>query len=442
MDELKKKLDALLGEMRTVHEKAKAEDRALTEDEQKAWDAASAKVDAVKAEIKRVQALGEVEAASAALPVAGQNRMVPGGEVAVEPERKSEPVIKRYGSLKNFTDERQAYRFGRWMSAAMGSEKSQQYCRDQGLELRVHTEGLNSGGGYLVPDEFDNALIDLRERYGVFRRNARIVPMASDTKSRKTRLTGLTTYWVGENEAITASDKSWGNVSLTAHKLGVLSYYTVELNEDAMASIGDDLAGEIAYAFALKEDECGFNGDGTQATYAGIRGVVNKLTTQGAGVNVIAASSGSDDDWAEIEMKDFSKLVGALQEFADGPGAKWYCSKAFFGTVMQNLAYAAGGNTTENIAGRGVRTFMGYPVEVTQVLPKEADTAEIVCLFGNLSLAADFGDRRQTTIAFDSSVGFTTDTIAIKGTERFDINVHSIGTTTVGGPVAAMLTAS
>jgi HK97 family phage major capsid protein len=41
------------------------------------------------------------------------------------------------------------------------------------------TEGVNEAGGFLVPEEFGNDLIDLREIYGVFRRNAKMVPMAS-----------------------------------------------------------------------------------------------------------------------------------------------------------------------------------------------------------------------------------------------------------------------
>ncbi len=69
---------------------------------------------------------------------------------------------------------------------------------------------------------------------------------------------------------------------LTAKKLMVLTKYSNELNEDAVLNIGDDLAGEIAYAFALKEDQCGFLGDGT-STYGGITGVTTALLNVFAG---------------------------------------------------------------------------------------------------------------------------------------------------------------
>jgi HK97 family phage major capsid protein len=58
-------------------------------------------------------------------------------------------------------------------------------CTENGIAMtRAMSEGVNESGGFLVPEEFGNDLIDLREIYGVFRRNAKMVPMSSDTRSR------------------------------------------------------------------------------------------------------------------------------------------------------------------------------------------------------------------------------------------------------------------
>ena len=60
-------------------------------------------------------------------------------------------------------------------------------------------------------------------------------------------------------------------------------------------------------------------------------------------------------------------------------------------------------------------------------------------LFGDLTLAASFGDRRQTTIQISehATVGggsvFEQDELAVRGTERFDINVHDTGITGASG---------
>ena len=57
---------------------------------------------------------------------------------------------------------------------------------------------------------------------------------------------------------------------MVAKKLAALTLWSSELNEDAMISIGDDLAGEIAYAFSQKEDGRGSE-EGERMTECGDR---------------------------------------------------------------------------------------------------------------------------------------------------------------------------
>jgi hypothetical protein len=51
--------------------------------------------------------------------------------------------------------------------------------------------------------------------------------------------------------------------------------------------------------------------------------------------------------------------------------------------------------------------------------------------------AADFGDRRQTTISISDQRYWDADQVGIRGTERFDINNHDVGDGTNAGPVVA-----
>jgi len=392
-------------------------------------------------------------------------------------------TVKRYSSLKNFTgpsaDER-AYRFGMFCLGVYGKKQGIDFCLKQGIPLidasgeslsdvqtKTQRENVNTSSGFLVPDEFQNDLIDLREKFGVFRQNAKIVPMASDTRSDPRRVNGVTAYFVGESTAATLSDKQWDRVRLTAKKLMVLTKYSNELNEDAVLNIGDDLAGEIAYAFALKEDQCGFIGDGTSG-YGGIVGVTNKLlqvdptgTNNPANVMGLVVSSGTGyaTNYNSIVLSDFNKVVATLPEYADVPGeAKWYCSKFFWGAVMQKLAVAAGGNRVTQIEDTPLtKSFLGYPVVISQVLPKISATSQVCCLFGNLRMAARLGDRRQTTIQMSEHAlnAFEQDEVVIRGTERFDIVVHDVGDPTpsagpakssqagnVAGPIVALITAA
>lgn len=358
----------------------------------------------------------------------------------------------RYGTLKNFRGEdaaERAYRFGQWFLAARGIGFAEKFCRENGIAVtRAMSEGVNESGGFLVPEEFGNDLIDLREQYGVFRRNAKMVPMASDTRSDPRRTGGLTAYFEGEGDAGTASDKSWDRVSLTAKKLFVLARYSSEVQEDAVINMGDDLAGEIAYAFANKEDLCGFGGDGS-STYGGMQGITTKIKgLSGTIANIAGLFVGAGNAYSELLLTDFESVVGLLPQYADTPSAKWYVHRSFYWNVMVKLVLASGGVTGAEVEGSRVKRFLGYDVEVTQVMPKTEANSQVCALLGDLRLAASFGSRRDTTIAISEHSRFANDQIEIRGTERFDINVHDVGNASatagsrVAGPIVGLITAA
>jgi HK97 family phage major capsid protein len=110
--------------------------------------------------------------------------------------------------------------------------------------------------------------------------------MSSDTLRVPRRSATLSASFVGEATAGTESTQTFESVLLVAKKAMVLTTVSNELNEDAFVNLADDVAGEIAYAFAKKEDECGFIGTGT-STYGGIEGVATKLASGTADVSYV-----------------------------------------------------------------------------------------------------------------------------------------------------------
>ena len=372
------------------------------------------------------------------------------------PSTKADAVIpapaiefSRVAKVKNFkgtvagksADER-AYRFGKWFKGVVvGDQASKQWCDQNGIQTKALSEGTNYLGGYLVPPEFSTDIIDLRETYGVARQVARVVPMSSDTLPIPRRTGGLTAYFVGEASTITDSNKTWDQVNLVAKKLAALTLWSSELNEDAMISIGDDLAGEIAYAFSQKEDECYFNGDGT-STYGGITGVRSKLRNVDSTIaNIKGLQVATGNAYSEIVLGDFHGVMGRLPLYARN-GAVWIMSATFFDTVPHKLQVAAGGNTVVDIANGGVQRFLGYPVVLSQVMPTNEANSQICALLGNFRLGSTFGDRRLLSLALSSEYKFAEDQLAIRGTESFDINVHDVGSTSTAGPIVGLITAA
>lgn len=342
-----------------------------------------------------------------------------------------------------------AYQFGMWFLATIGVASAKTYCAEHGVEFKVYSEGVNSQGGYLVPHQFESDLIDLREMYGVFRRNAKVVPMTSDTRSDPRRIGGLTAYWVGESDSGTQSTGSWDRVNLTAKKMMVLARITSELNEDSVIDMADNVASEIAYAFAQAEDLAGFIGDGT-STYGHITGVTQALLgLSSTRANIAGLEVAAGNAFSEVTLANFNGVKARLPEYAKMRGAKWYASQAFYYGVMEKLAVAAGGVTEQGVAGGiGGLRFLGDPVEITQALPTVEANDTVVALYGNLMSAARLGDRRQTALALSEHSRFANDEIEIRGTQRLDINVHDVGNASgtaalrVAGPIVGLLLAA
>jgi HK97 family phage major capsid protein len=371
------------------------------------------------------------------------------GIVAMAQHRRAPIVIpsrcKNWTKLRAFKGdgaEERAYSVGRWLMAAFGGDyQSQKWCESHGVSLLddrgrpVNAMGISNPvkGGFLVPDELLSTLIDLREQFGIARQYSRVVPMTTDTLDIPRRDDGLTVYFVGENAPITESEPSLGSVKLTAKKLAALTRISSELDEDAIISIADMVAEEMAYALAEREDQCLFNGAGG-SLHGGITGLENALL---AGSVVTATGETS---FGAITVGRFETVAGRLPQFS-GQQPAWFISKPAYFATMGRLAMAAGGNNTIDFGKGPELSYLGYPVVFVNVMPKATASAKIFAYFGDLSQATTMGVRRDVTMAFSTDRYFENDQLAWRVTERFDLVVHEVGTATEPGAVIALKTA-
>lgn len=362
-----------------------------------------------------------------------------------------EPAHSAYrGALKSFRGknaEENAYRAGMSLLAALRKDdEAIKYCREHEIAYnRTHSGGNNAKGGVFVIPEVENAIIDLRIEYGIFRANAQVRPMNSDTKIVHRRTGGLTAYPVGPGQSGTQSDASWDDIELVARKWMVLTKIEDELEEDSVINFADTLVSEMAYAMTYAEDNAGFNGDGS-STYHGIVGVIQKLFGVDSTIaNIKGLKVASGNAWSEITRQDLLGVVGLLPQFARKSGnVKWYCSHEFWANVLESIATAAGGVTHAEMQGELVPVFFGKKVEIVEVMPHVEANSQIPLLYGNLVQAATFGDRRGITVKMTDSndTDFEKDLESMKATERFDINVHDVGDTNAAGPIVGLITAA
>jgi HK97 family phage major capsid protein len=301
---------------------------------------------------------------------------------------------------------------------------------------KAASEGINSAGGFLVPTPMMEPIIRLREERGVFRRNARVIGMSSDSASRPRRTGGLTATFTPEATAATESSMTWDNVGLVAKKLLTFTRTSSELSEDSV-DIAEQITSEVAYAFASKEDDCGFNGDGT-STFGGIRGITKLLIDGNHDASKLGAAS-THNTYALLDIPDLTTLLSKLPSYALD-GARWYISLPAFALCFARLGAAGGAISSADVGGRRVMTFLGLPVEITNVLPTTAaaQTGAVMLLVGDLSLSSTLAERRGITVATALTRYMDNDQIGIRGTERIDIVNHDLGDNTNAGPIVGI----
>lgn len=451
---------------------------ALTTEQQTDFDNHKAQAEGLKVQIDNHEQLAKAKAENARIvrskttildrqtgsdttiladPTAGLTDQSPRIKIPVKANRWA----GRLQSFKGKDAAINAYKVGMWLAATLcNSSFAKNFCRTHGLMTErveldpqdiqsLHQEGVNALGGYLVFDEMENTIIRLVEEFGLARRIMKVVPMISDVNIRPRRTGGVIANFVGEGAQISQSTGSWDNVKLVAKKLAAIAVASNELISDAIISIADELIREIALAFATKEDETAFQGDGT-STYGGIVGIVQKLSTingvdDGGGLVLAAGNT-----FADVTDANLVKMIGQVPNFP-GLRPEWICSKPFWAQVMIRLIRATGGATMAEFEGKQRLMYAGYPVNWTSgtvAMPVSDANSQINCLFGDIKMAAMFGDRAGIMIATttDANVGdtsmFDTDSFAIRGIERFDINAHDLGTATAAGPMVGLISAS
>ncbi|WKY46116.1 phage major capsid protein [Eubacteriaceae bacterium ES2] len=145
--------------------------------------------------------------------------------------------------------------------------------------------GSDSEGGYLVPDEFERTLVEGLEEENIFRTLAKVITTASGDRKIPVVASKGSASWIEEEGATPESDDSFGQVSISAYKLGTLLKVSEELLNDSIFNLEAYIAKEFSRRIGAKEEEAFFIGDGVGKP----TGIFN--ATGGAEEGVTAASA-------------------------------------------------------------------------------------------------------------------------------------------------------
>lgn len=250
-----------------------------------------------------------------------------------------------------------------------------------------------TGGGYLIPTEFVGEIFRIVPDYGVFRKNARVIPMKHNTLNMPMAgTTGVTAAWTDEAAAKTESTITYAPIVLTAKKLAGIVSFPDELLEDEAGNpdLVTYLRDLFAEAFAQAEDLAGFLGDGT-GTYGSITGIANAT-----GVNVVRLLEDSYIDGfsgatAVRKLLDMQKglLAGAKVN------AKYWMHEDIWNTIKGALTDLHS-FVVQQPGGPETAMLWGKPVVSSDSLPTTDAANSPFVWYGNLKNAL-LGNRKEIT---------------------------------------------
>ncbi len=159
--------------------------------------------------------------------------------------------------------------------------------RSKSVPYEVHDAlqiGVDSEGGYLVPDEYERTLVEALQDQNIFRPLAHVIHTSSGERKIPVAASKGTAAWIDEEAAYPESDDSFGQVSIGAHKLATMIKVSEELLNDSVFDVPSYIAREFSRRIGAAEEEAFFTGDGSGKPL----GIL--AATGGAELGVTAAS--------------------------------------------------------------------------------------------------------------------------------------------------------
>lgn len=236
-------------------------------------------------------------------------------------------------------------------------------------------EGTAADGGYLVPVEYDNRLIDVLTQENIMRKLATTITTAGE---HRINVAGSkpAASWIDEGDALTFGDAKFSQILLDAHKLHVAVKVTEELLNDNAFNLEGYIIDAFGKALANAEEDAFLNGSTTgkptgifAATGGGTAAVTTTALKADDVIDLVYALKRPYRKNAAFILND--KLIAKIRKlkYADGKEYIWQPTfvegepDRILGYPVYTSAYAPedkiafGDFSYYNIGDRGSRSF-------------------------------------------------------------------------------------
>ena len=243
----------------------------------------------------------------------------------------------------------------------------------------VLSEGTDSEGGYLVPDEYENTLVQALEGENVIRGRSHVITTSNGTHKIPVVASKGEASWIDENGAYPEDDDTFAQVNIDAHKVGTIIKVSEELLNDSAFNLESYFAQEFGRRIGTKEEEAFINGNGSSKP-TGI------LASAEVGVTTASDKAITADELIDL----FYSLKGVYRR-----NAVWVLNDTTV-KAIRKLKDNNGQYIWQPALKDGDHdTLLGRPILTTGAMPEIAADAKPV-IFGDLSYYW-IGDRQGVT---------------------------------------------
>jgi len=236
-------------------------------------------------------------------------------------------------------------------------------------------EGTNSEGGYLTPTEQRAELFAYVRELSVTMPDVTHIPMTSDVMTIPAELANVGVAWTAEEADATASNATFGQVTLTAKRLDAFSTSSNELLEDTNVPGGITavLLSQFTEAVAKELDNQVLTGTGSP---------VSGVFTAAAGYSEVFGTGSTA--FSELLESNVRNIIGKIPpERLDG--AKWYMHNSVLWSYFYGLKDGDKRPLFVPSMSQGVPgTLFGYPVKQSSQATSTSGAGATMAAFGNL----------------------------------------------------------
>lgn len=293
--------------------------------------------------------------------------------------RTYEELKSRLDELSGNTAEKQTN------STAEAKKKAEAYntafweTMHTGMPQNTLKEGSDGSGGYLVPDTYDDRLVQALKQKNVLRQIATVIP-TTQKLTIPVSLGGENASWMPENEPYTFCEAEFGEIEIDAYKLGSSILVSDELLEDC----GVDLKKYIEEAFAHRignaEESAFIRGDGNGKPLGIIhQASIGKVT----------------DEKGKISADDLVDMEFSLAE-PYRKNAVWVMSNDAYCRLGQLRHYRGNPIWSNGLEEEMPMKLFGYPVYICNHMD-DVTPGSIPVMFGDFSYYW-IGDRGKRVI--------------------------------------------